>query len=325
MPGFNAIGADAIGASSTAAQISGVSVDLAASYAVRSAVSGDLAVQYAVRAQVFADLGAAYAVNSLVNADLTAGYSVRSQVSADLPVAYSVEALAMSSVSATLAVAYSVCASVSSDLAVAFAVEPPIDYVRAPIGSVHRCGLPAYPDAVRRIGPAQAAVSLEAARRAARVDGDELDDEIMTAAVAYTEAAEHMTGRAFVQQTLRATFRAFSAEMILPKPPMISVVHVAFYDEAGVLRYLDPRDYFVDIDAEPAVLTPAPGRAWPVTIHRAAAVEVKYFAGYGPTEASMPRPVKQYVLARIQQQFSPVATAKDANFDRLLDSYWTYA
>lgn len=101
-------------------------------------------------------------------------------------------------------------------------------------------------------------------------------------------------------------------------------MHVTYYDEEGVQRTLDPQDYFVDADAEPAVLTPAPGRTWPRTIDRAAAVEVKYLCGYGLTEASVPKPVKQYVLARIQQQFSPVSTAKDVNFDRLLDPYCVY-
>ena len=337
MPAFNAVGTTAVGEGATSSTSSvsadlvatysvggAISSDLAASYAVRVAVSSDLAAMYAVRAKVEADLAAAFAVRGLVDSDLSATYAVLTTVSSDLAASYSIQELAMSSVSSSLSVAYAVCASVSSDLAAVFAIEAPVDYVRAPIGSVCRHSPPAYPDSLKRLGLAQAAVSMDAARRAARADGDELDDEILTAAEGYTEAAEHATGRAFVQQSWRAGFRAFAPEMILPKPPLISVAHVAFYDESGVYRTLDPQDYFVDPDAEPAVLMPAPGRAWPATIDRAAAVEVQYTCGYGPTESSAPKPVKQYVLARVQQQFSPVAAAKEANFDRLLDPFLVF-
>jgi uncharacterized phiE125 gp8 family phage protein len=309
------IASDAIGLNAVAmggqTPTTKVSSDLFASYAVAGSVSSDLSALYAVRAQVSADLSAAYAVSAQVSADLLASYSVNASV--------------VSSVSTSLAIAYAICSEVSSDLAILFSIEEAVDYVRAPLGAVCKTQPAAYPDTLKRLGVAEAAVSLDAARRAARLDGDELDDEVLTAAIAYTEEAEHATSRAFVQQTWRAGFSAFSAEMILPKPPLISIAHVAYYDEDGARRTLDPQDYFVDADAEPAVLSPAPGRTWPATLDRAGAVEVQYSCGYGPTEASVPKPVKQYVLARVQQQFSPVSTAKDDTFDRLLDSYWVYA
>jgi uncharacterized phiE125 gp8 family phage protein len=337
MLAFNAVGMDAV-AMSGASSSSGVSADLAVaysvggaissdlavSYALRAAASSDLAALYAVRAQVSTDLGAAFTVNGRVGSDLAGAYAVRDRVSAELVAAYSVQALVMASVSASLSAAYAVCASVSRDLVCAFAVEAPEEYVRAPLGAPCSRGLPAYPETVRRIGLAESAISLDAARRAARVDGDELDDDILTAAVAYTEAAEHLTGRAFVQGPWKAGYRAFAAEMILPKPPLVSVTRVTFYDPSGVQRTLDPQDYFVDVDAEPAVLTPAPGRTWPAALDRANTIEVQYAAGYGLTEASVPKAVKQYVSARVQQQFSPVSTAKDANFDRLLDGLTVY-
>lgn len=337
MPAFNAVGTTAIGEGATSSTSSvsadlvaaysvggAISSDLAASYAVRAAVSSDLAAMYAVRAQVETDLAAAFAVRGQVDLDLSTTYAVLTTVSSDLAASYSIQELAMSSVSSSLSAAYAVCAAVSSDLAAVFAIEAPVDYVRAPLGSICRHSPPAYPDSLRRLGLAQAAVSMDAARRAARADGDELDDEIQTAAEGYTEAAEHATGRAFVQQSWRAGFRGFAAEMILPKPPLMSITRVTFYDESGVQRTLDPQDYFVDADAEPAVLSPAPGRAWPTALDRANAVEVQYVCGYGPSETSVPKPVKQYVLARIQQQFSPVPNVTDENFNRLLDSLCVY-
>ena len=285
-----------------------------------ASVSADLAVAYSVRSSVTADLAALYTVRSAVSADLASQYAVRAQVSTDLATAFAVTGR----VEADLGVAYTVRAQVFADLSVAYAVEALVDYVRAPLGTSYCRGSPVYPETVKRIGLAEAAISLESARLAARADGDELDEDVLTAAVAYTEVAEQLTNRAFVQGSWKAGYRAFGAEMILPKPPLVSVTRVSFYDPDGVLRVLDPQDYFVDVDAEPAVLTPAPGRMWPETIDRKNAVEVQYICGYGPTEASVPKTVKQYVKVRIQQQFSPVANAKEANFDRLLDGLAVY-
>lgn len=323
MLSFNAVALDAVAMSGLASSTK-VSSDLVASYAVGGAVSSDLGGAYKVLTAVSVDIATQYAVRAQVSADLSAGYAVRAQVLSDLAASYSVDALVLSSVSASLAGAYAVCAEVSSDLATLFSVEAPVDYVRAPLGTSCSIGPAAYPNSLKRIGIAQSAVSFDAARRAARVDGDELDDDVLTAAIAFTEAAEHATSRSFVRQVWRANFDVFSPKMVLPKPPLINVDHVSFYDADGVRRFLDPQDFFVDADAEPAVISPAPGRTWPATLDRASAVEVQYSAGYGPSEASVPRPIKQYVLARVQQQFSPVSTAKEENFDRLLDSYMVY-
>lgn len=323
MLAFNVVGMDAVGMSGASASPSvsadlvvgyavggSVSSSLAAVYSVRSAALSDLAGEYAVRAQIAADLAVAFAVNGRLDADQGADYLVRSQVFADLAASYSVQALVLS--------------TVSRDFTCSYVVEALEEYVRAPLGSSYSRGLLAYPESVKRIGLAESAISLEAARLAARVDGDELDDDVLTAAIAYTEAAEHLTNRAFVQGSWKAGYRGFGAEMVLPKPPLVSVTRVSFYDPSGVLRVLDPQDYFVDVDAEPAVLTPAPGRTWPQTIDRKNAVEVQYVCGYGPTEASVPQTVKQYVKVRIQQQFSPVANAKEDNFNRLLDGLAVY-
>lgn len=326
MLAFNAVSMDAVAMSGASVPESGssVSADFSIAYTVRAAVSSDLALAYAVRAQVSADLAVQFAVRAPVSSDLGMQFAVMSQVSSDLAIAYSVDAVVMQSVSADLGISYAVLTSVSRDLAIQFDIEAAEEYVRAPLGTSYCRGALAYPESVKRIGLAEAAISIEAARLAARVDGDELDDDVLTAAVAYTEVAEQLTNRAFVQGSWKAGYRGFDTEMILPKPPLVSVTRIAFYDPDGVLRVLDPQDYFVDVDAEPAVLTPSPGRVWPQTIDRKNAVEVQYVCGYGPTEASVPQTVKQYVKARIQQQFSPVANAKEANFDRLLDGLTVY-
>jgi uncharacterized phiE125 gp8 family phage protein len=186
------------------------------------------------------------------------------------------------------------------------------------------------------VSPAALAVSMEAARAAARVDVDEngvsaLDAQIEQAVRTITEKAEHETGRAFIEQTWRLTLDQFptaprggSGAVQLPKAPLMSVEHVKFYDLDGIQQTLDPQDTLLDAESEPGYVVPAPGLAWPVTADRINAVEVQFVCGYGPTHDSVPDAIKGYILAHVQQQFSPVPNAKPENFDRLLDRYRIY-
>jgi uncharacterized phiE125 gp8 family phage protein len=180
------------------------------------------------------------------------------------------------------------------------------------------------------VPPATLAVSMDAARRSARVDVEEdgtsaLDDDIAREVRAYTAEAEHMTGRAFINQTWRVTLDGFPDAIKLPKSPLASVDHVKYYDIDGVQQTLNPQDYQVDGESEPGYIVPASGKAWPATAARINAVEVQCVCGYGATDESVPDAVKSYVLARVQQYFAPVPTANPANFDRLLDQLQVYS
>jgi len=179
------------------------------------------------------------------------------------------------------------------------------------------------------IPPAALAVSMEAARLAARVDLEEdgtsaLDSQIEQAVRTITEKAEHETGRAFISQTWRMTLDHFPGAIRLPNAPLASIEHVKFYDAAGARQTLAPQDYEADAENEPGYAVPAPGRAWPTTGGRINAVEVQYICGYGPDHTSVPDAIKGYILAHVQQQFSPVPNAKPENFERLLDRYRVY-
>lgn len=171
--------------------------------------------------------------------------------------------------------------------------------------------------------PAALAVSLDLARAAARVDGTAMDDEISLAVRGITEEAEHATGRAFVSQTWRVTMDAFQPAIRLPKAPLQSVVHVKFYDAAGMQLTLDPQDYIADVEDEPGHALPAPGKAWPATGMRINAVEVQYVCGYGPDHSFVPDAIKSYILARVAEQFAQSNTPSP-HLCRALDRYKVY-
>jgi uncharacterized phiE125 gp8 family phage protein len=173
--------------------------------------------------------------------------------------------------------------------------------------------------------PAALAVSLDTARAAARLDGTDDDAQLEQAVRTYTDEAEHITGRAFVGQTWALTLDAFPDEIELPKPPLVSVVHIKYYDADGAQQTLDPSAYQVDTSAEPGLILPAIGTKWPQTCVRKNAVEVQFTCGYGATDASVPDGIKGYVLAKVQEHFAAPDTPKNENLIRLLDRYKVYS
>lgn len=173
--------------------------------------------------------------------------------------------------------------------------------------------------------PAALAVSLDAARTSARVDGEEHDAELRQVVEAYTREAEHETGRAFVEQTYRLTLDAFPAAIRLDKPPILAVAHVKFFDPDGVQRTLDPQDYLLDAESEPGWLVPAPDRAWPATQNRIKAVEVVYTCGYGADDTAVPANAKGYILGKVSEHFAPAGTPKNEFLGKLLDQLRLYS
>jgi uncharacterized phiE125 gp8 family phage protein len=179
------------------------------------------------------------------------------------------------------------------------------------------------------VRPEEPAVSMVAARRSARANGTALDDEITGKVQGFTEDAEHETGRALIEQTWEVTLDAFPVAqrggpgaIQLSKSPVVSVLHVKFYDVDGTQQTLDPADYLVDDKSEPGYVVPAPGKTWPATAARINAVEVQYVCGYGPTADDVPAAIKQYILGKVEDSYYPSSGAQ--YLCRLLDRYRVY-
>lgn len=177
------------------------------------------------------------------------------------------------------------------------------------------------------VPPVAMPVSIEAARRAARTSGTALDAELESKVRGITEEAEHETGRAFIEQVWALTLDAFPAgrqcAIQLAPARLIAVDHVKFYDAGGVQQVLHPADYQVDTKNEPGRLLLAPGLGWPATAVRIDAVEVQYRCGYGPTEASVPPAIKEYILGMLENDYYPNPNAKF--LARRLDRATVYA
>ena len=168
------------------------------------------------------------------------------------------------------------------------------------------------------------AVMLDEARLAARADGTTMDIEISRAVRALTTEVEHITQRAVVAQEWRLTLECFPQEIRLPRPPLLSVISIRYYDVDGVLQTLPPAAYAVDADCEPARIEPVPGIAWPATMKRRNAVQVQFRCGYGPDDGAVPDGIKFYILGRLAEQFAP-GKERSPFLAGHLDQYMVYA
>lgn len=143
------------------------------------------------------------------------------------------------------------------------------------------------------------------------------------------EAAEHLTWRALVTQTITLAMDKFPGpsmetasanwygpawgispgplttvkpdgttgyEILLPRSPLRSVTSIQYYDTDGVLQTLASGAYIVDTISEPGRITPAAGTAWPSTQNRANAVLITFDAGYGANGATVPQGILHWIL-----------------------------
>ncbi|HDR9046273.1 TPA: hypothetical protein QDA94_000464 [Burkholderia vietnamiensis] len=143
------------------------------------------------------------------------------------------------------------------------------------------------------------------------------------------EAAEQLTWRALITQTIKLTMESFPRpsmnvasanwygpswgvapgpltvarpdgvteyEIYLPRNPVQSIESIQYYDMDGTLQTLDPATYLIDSESEPARVIPAPNASWPPTQNRPGAVEIHFVAGYGDDGSSVPAGIKHWIL-----------------------------
>lgn len=184
--------------------------------------------------------------------------------------------------------------------------------------------------------PASEPVTLSDAKAHLRVDATDEDALISAMIGAARETAEHMTGRAFITQTLELTLDAFPVGAIaIPRPNLLTVTSVKYDDTAGVEQTVSPADYVVLIKPTPGLVYPADGVSWPATRDMKAAVRVRYTAGYGASSAAVPAAIKSWMLLRVGALYkhreafhsgSGGAVELPGSFvDSLLDPYRVYA
>lgn len=181
--------------------------------------------------------------------------------------------------------------------------------------------------------PTVLAVDLDQAKLELRVQSGSTEDALITRYIeAATQRAEHITGRAVMQQDWELVLDAFPAEFRLAHPPVTSILWIKYLDVDGVEQTLSSALYALDPDLLPGYVLPAIGTSWPATQDVANAVRVRFRCGYGNTAAAVPRGLVDWLMVQVATRYDNrdlVALGKaDASWDsygsRLLDPFMTY-
>jgi len=84
--------------------------------------------------------------------------------------------------------------------------------------------------------------------------------------------------------------------IVLPKPPVVSVTHVKYYDNDNTASTFATTNYYVDTISDQARVVLKTGSSWPTVseTRNANAYEIKYVAGYGGA-SDVPEPIVQAI------------------------------
>lgn len=126
-----------------------------------------------------------------------------------------------------------------------------------------------------------------------RSDTDTTVESLLNGMItAARKMGENRTWRTLIDSTYEYRLDEFpDGNLVLPKPPAISVTSVEYIDSGGTTQAVASSDYRVDTDSEPARIEPV--NEWPVAGDRVNAVTITYKAGYGDDSgSSVPEDIK---------------------------------
>jgi uncharacterized phiE125 gp8 family phage protein len=188
--------------------------------------------------------------------------------------------------------------------------------------------------------PAFEPVSLAEVYTHLRLDPDEdsppghPDDDMLTTFISASRAqAEKISRRAFVSQRVMLVVEGFptnkAKSVPLLRPPVISVLSVAYYDADNVLQTVDSANYFVTDDHLPS-LQFITTYAYPTVYPSRGSLRIEYTAGYEPESsppatqadyaANIPAGIKAAVLIGVQLLYDELTPEKRLSLERARDS-----
>ena len=141
-------------------------------------------------------------------------------------------------------------------------------------------------------------VSVNEAKHHLRVSDSQEDQFIDTLIKAARELAEVETERSFLTTRWKQTFRCWpGSEIRLERPPLQSVVSVAYVDENEASQTLtETTHYVVDTTSTPGKIWRAADTSWPsVSTEAPHPIEITFDAGWS-IASTVPQSIKQAIL-----------------------------
>jgi hypothetical protein len=163
------------------------------------------------------------------------------------------------------------------------------------------------------VPPAAEPVALADVKLQARIDTTADDTLVTNLITGARQWVERYTGRALITQTWQMALDLWpgaveqwwdgvregpvtgldSVSFIgLPRPPLISVTSVQYFDNTDTATVWASSNYFVDTVREPGRLALRLGATWPVPSRLTNGIVITYVAGYGNDGTNVPEPIK---------------------------------
>lgn len=123
-----------------------------------------------------------------------------------------------------------------------------------------------------------------------------------------------------VQQIADTELTDLTESIMLPLPPIDSVVHVKAHHQDGTETTVTSTNYIVDTASEPGRIALKATQSWPTGALRSInGVEVQYIAGYGPVGSDVPEPIREAIMSYVTEM-SVNKAGEPLKFEKVGDS-----
>jgi uncharacterized phiE125 gp8 family phage protein len=165
-------------------------------------------------------------------------------------------------------------------------------------------------------------VSTAEAKIQLRVDHTNDDTYIGGLVSAARRWCEHYQNRAYMTQTITLRRDEFADTMELPRPPLLSVSSIKYYDTDGNQQTVSTTLYDVDTTSEPGKVTLGYSDSWPEIQDIHHCVEIIFLAGYETVTTSadsVPETVKTAIKMLAGEWYANREEAADYKLNRVPD------
>lgn len=153
-------------------------------------------------------------------------------------------------------------------------------------------------------GPAVEPITLAEAKAHLRVDGNADDAVIASLIITSRLHVEAAFGLALIDQRWAYRFDCWPRDgtVTLPIRPVQSIARVRVTNADSSLATIEPTRYLLDGASLPPRLVPS-AAALPAPGIRIQGIEIELTAGFGPTAATVPYPIRQALLLLVAHWF----------------------
>jgi uncharacterized phiE125 gp8 family phage protein len=149
---------------------------------------------------------------------------------------------------------------------------------------------------------------------------DEASQEYLNRLIAaIRKACEAFTNRQFCSATWNLYLQCWPAKnyIEIPKPPLQSITHIKYTDDAGTITTLSTDVYTEDIKSVKGRAVLKPNQSWPcVSLYSSNPIEIQFVCGYGDTPEDVPDGIKHAILLQVGDLWDQREDFRDEKLSR---------